>query len=144
VADEDIMRTLAFVVGLCIAAVGAVGLLMPTALIWLARQFLSAGAFAFYIIATVRIALGLILISVASASRAPKAMAVLGYFIFILGITTGITGLMDPWWARGAIEWWLQQAPGAIRLAALLVLALGGFVTYACAPPQRSLEFELP
>ena len=132
------MKTLAFVFGLCISAVGAVGILAPSGLVWLAQHFVTPGAF--YVIATVRIAFGLILISVASASRAPKALRVLGYVILILGITTALTGLVAIERARGTIEWWLQQGSGVFRLTGVLVLALGGFVAHACAPtrPRRS------
>ena len=128
------MKTLAFVFGLCISAVGAVGILAPSSLVWLAQHFVTSGAF--YVIATVRIAFGLILISVASASRAPKALRVLGYVILILGITTALTGLVAIGRAQGAIEWWLQQGSGLVRLTGVLLLALGGFVAYACAPAR--------
>lgn len=130
------MKTLAFVFGLCISAVGAVGILAPSSLVWLAQHSVTSGAF--YFIATVRIAFGLILISVASASRVPKALRVLGYVILILGITTALTGLMAIGRARGAIEWWLQQGSGVFRLTSVLILALGGFVAYACAPSGRA------
>ena len=130
------MKTLAFAFGLCISAVGAVGILAPSGLVWLSQHFVTSGAF--YAIATVRIAFGLILISVASASRAPKALRVLGYVILILGITTALTGLVAIARARGAIEWWLQQGSGVFRLTGVLVLALGGFVAYACAPSGRA------
>jgi len=134
--EEDVVKTLAFVFGLCISAVGAVGILAPSGLVWLAQHFATSGAF--YVIATLRIAFGLILISVASASRAPKALRVLGYVILILGITTALTGLVGVERARGAIEWWLQQGSGILRLTGVLVLALGGFVAYACAPSGRA------
>jgi len=124
------------VFGLCISAVGAVGILAPSSLVWLAQHFVTSGAF--YVIATVRIAFGLILISVASASRAPKALRVLGYVILILGITTALTGLVAIGRAQGAIEWWLQQGSGLVRLTGVLLLALGGFVAYACAPARRA------
>jgi uncharacterized membrane protein YidH (DUF202 family) len=124
------------VFGLCISAVGAVGILVPSGLVWLAQRFVTSSAF--YVIATVRIAFGLILISVASASRAPKALRVLGYVIVILGITTALTGLMAIERARGAIESWLQQGSGVIRLTSVLLVALGGFVAYACAPSGRA------
>jgi hypothetical protein len=130
------VKTLAFVFGLCISAVGAVGILLPSGLVWLAQQFVTSAAF--YVIAAVRIAFGLILISVASTSRAPKALRVLGYVILILGITTAFTGLVAIGRARGAIEWWLQQGSGVFRLTAVLVLALGGFVAYSCAPTRRA------
>jgi hypothetical protein len=130
------VKTLAFVFGLCISAVGAVGIFAPSGLVWLAQLFVTPGPF--YVIAAVRIAFGLILISVAPASRAPKALRVLGYVILILGITTALTGLAAIGRARGAIEWWLQQGSGVFRLTGVLVLVLGGFVAYACAPTRRA------
>jgi hypothetical protein len=107
------------VFGLCISAVGAVGILAPSGLVWLAQHSVTSGAF--YVIATVRIAFGLILISVAPASRAPKAIRVLGYAILILGITTALAALVAIGRARGAIEWWLQQGSGAFRLTGVPV-----------------------
>ena len=130
------MKNIAFVVGLCILTVGAAGILMPSGLVWIARHFVTSVAF--YIIATVRVAFGLVLISSASASRAPKAVRVLGYVILIAGITTALTGLLAIGRARAIIDWWLQQGLGVVRLTGVLVLALGGFVAYACAPARRA------
>jgi len=64
---QDVVKTVAFVFGLCIGPVGVIGILAPSGLVWLAQHFVTSGAF--YVVATVRIAFGLILISVASASR---------------------------------------------------------------------------
>lgn len=132
------MKTLAFMFGLCISAVGAVGVLAPSGLVWLAQHFSSSSEF--YVLAMVRIAFGLVLIRVASASRAPKALRVLGYVIVILGVTTALTGLVAIEQARGTIEWWVQQGSGFQRPTSVLVLALGGFVAYACAPARRPAE----
>jgi hypothetical protein len=130
------VKTLAFVFGLCISAVGAVGILVPASLVWLAQHFVASSAF--YVLATVRIAFGLILISVAPASRTPRGLRVLGYVIVILGITTALTGLVAVGRARAVIDWWLHQRPGVLRLTAGLILALGGFVAHACAPTGRA------
>jgi NO-binding membrane sensor protein with MHYT domain len=130
------VKTLAFVFGLCICAFGVVGMLAPSSVVWLAQQFVTSGSF--YVIATVRIAFGLTLISVASASRAPKALRVLGWVILILGITTAFTGLMAIGRARDIIEWWVQQGAGLERLTSVVLVALGGFVAYACAPARRA------
>ena len=130
------MKTLAFVFGLCISAVGAVGILVPSGLVWIAQHSVTSGAF--YVIATARVAFGLVRILVASASRAPKTLRVLGYLILISGITTALTGLLAIERARAIIEWWLQQGSGVVRLTGVLVLALGGFVAYACAPVRRA------
>ena len=130
------MKNLAFVVGLCIATVGGVGIFAPSGLVWIAQHSVTSGAF--YFIATVRVAFGLALISAASASRAPKAVRVLGYVILIAGITTALTGLLAIGRARAIIDWWWQQGLGVVRLTGVLVLALGGFVAYACAPARRA------
>jgi hypothetical protein len=130
------VKTLAFVLGLCIGAVGAVGILAPSGLIWVAQNSVTSGAF--YVIAAVRVAFGLLLISVARASRAPKALRLLGYVIVIAGIATALMGVLGIGRARAIIEWWLHQGSGAVRLTGVLILALGAFVAYACAPGRRA------
>jgi len=130
------VKTLAFVFGLCICAVGAVGIVVPAGLVWIARHFTTAGPF--YALAAVRMAFGVILISVAPASRAPTGLRVLGSVIAILGITTALAGLLAIERARAAIDWWVRQEPGVLRLTSGLVLALGGFVSHACAPAGRA------
>ena len=130
------MKTLAFVICLVIVAFGAVGILAPSGLVWIAEHSVISGAF--YVIAAVRVAFGLVLISVVSVSRAPKALRVLGYLILIAGITTALAGLAAIERAHAIIEWWLQQGSVVVRLTGVLVLALGGFVAYACAPARRA------
>jgi hypothetical protein len=130
------VKTLAFVIGLLIVTVGAVGIIAPSSLVWIAEHSVTSGTF--YVIATVRVAFGLILISVASVSRAPKTLRVLGYIILIAGITTALMGLVAIERAHAIIEWWLRQGSSVIRLTGIPVLALGGFVAYACAPARRA------
>ena len=130
------MKTLAFVIGLLIAAVGVVGIIAPSGLVLIAEHSITSGAF--YVIAMVRVAFGLVLISVASVSRAPKTLRVLGYLILIAGITTALMGLMAIERAHAIIEWWLRQGSIVVRLTGIPVLALGGFVAYTCAPARRA------
>lgn len=132
------MKTLAFVLGLCIGAVGLFGTLVPSGLLWLARIFVSSGAVGFYIVAGVRIALGLILISVASVSRVPRAVRILGYAILLVGIITALAGLVAAKQGSAEIDWWLHQNPGIWRLSWALILVLGSFIAYSCTPMRRS------
>ena len=104
------MKNLSFVIGLCIATVGGLGILAPSGLVWIAQHSVTSGVF--YLIATVRVAFGLVLISAASESRAPKALRVLGYVILISGITTALMGLLAIDRARAIIDWWLQLGSG--------------------------------
>jgi len=134
--DEDTVKNLAFIVGLCIMAVGIAGVLVPSSLVWIAQHFYTAGAF--YLIGAVRVAIGWLLIRVASASRAPKMLRVFGYFLVIAGVAAVLAGLMAIEHARAIIDWWLQLGSGAVRLTGIALLAFGGCVVYACAPARRA------
>ena len=129
------MKTLAFVFGLCIGTVGVVGMLAPSSLVWIAQHSVTSGAF--YLIAAVRVGFGLVLISAASASRAPKALRTVGYVIVVAGLATALTGLVGMERARTIIGWWLEQGAGIIRVTSVVLVALGGFVVYACVPLGR-------
>ena len=52
------MKTLAFVISLLICTVGAVGIIAPSGLVWIAEHSVTSGAF--YVIATIRVAFGLV------------------------------------------------------------------------------------
>ena len=134
--DVTPVKTLAFVCGVCISAVGVIGIIVPASLVWIAEHFTTSRPF--YALAAVRIAFGLILISAAPASRSPRGLRVLGYVIVILGITTGLTGLFEIGRARAAIDWWMHQKSGVLRLTSGLALLLGGFVARASAPTSRA------
>jgi hypothetical protein len=128
----------AVVCGVCIGAVGTIGIFFPILLVWIAIAFVSAGALGFYLLAVVRVAFGLVLISAAASSRAPRAVRVLGCAIVVLGLITAISGLTAVAPGRDMIESWVQQGSGVIRLTAVPIVVLGSFVAYACAPMQSS------
>ena len=130
------MKTLAFIFGLLIAAFAAAGLIAPSGLNWIAEHAVTPRVF--YFGAVVRIAMGLVLISAASASREPKAIRVLGYIILIAGIVTAFVGLLAIDRAHAIIAWWLKQGADGIRLTAFPMLVMGGFVAWACAPVRRA------
>jgi hypothetical protein len=130
------VKTLAFVFGLCIGTVGVVGMLAPSSLVWIAQHSVTSGAF--YLIAAVRVGFGLVLIYAASASRAPRTLRIVGYVIVVAGLATALTGLVGIERARTIIDWWLQQGAGIIRLTSVVLVALGGFVVYACVPVRRA------
>jgi uncharacterized membrane protein len=133
---EDAVKNVALVVGLLMLAFGAVGIVEPSALTSLVPYAVTSGAF--YVFGAVRVALGLVLISVASRSRAPRALRIVGYFILVAGIATALTGLVAIERARAIIDWWLQQGSPLLRLTAAVVAALGGLIAYACAPGRRA------
>jgi len=95
------VKNLAFIVGLFILAIGVLGVLMPSSLVWIAQHFYTTGAF--YVIGTVRVAFGCFLISVASVSRAPRTLRVLGHLIVVAGLTAVLAGLAFPWHVVGSV-----------------------------------------
>jgi glucan phosphoethanolaminetransferase (alkaline phosphatase superfamily) len=128
------MKIVASAIALGIMAIGAVGILIPSGLVWIAQHSITSGAF--YVIATVRVAFGVVLIWVAPFSRAPRTLRVVGVLILIAGIATAVMGLTAIERARALIEWWLAQGLGVVRLTGVLVLAVGGLIAYACAPAR--------
>jgi hypothetical protein len=125
------VKTLAFVIGLYILAVGAIGIFTPSGLVWIAQRF--ATPVDWYAIAAVRVAFGVLLISVAKASRAPRTLRVVGFIPLVAALATPFVGVER---ARAIIEWWSLQGSGFVRLSVIPLLALGRFVAYACAPAR--------
>ncbi|HVH06143.1 MAG TPA: hypothetical protein VNE71_09120 [Myxococcota bacterium] len=131
------MKAVAFGMGCSIAVVGGAGLVAPHVLLAIAAAFVAPGAVAFYGLAAVRIGLGVLLITVAPASRAPSGLRLLGVVVTLLGVTTAVAGLAGAERARAMIEAWARLGPGVVRLTAVPILVLGGFVAFACAPGVR-------
>jgi hypothetical protein len=130
------MKTLAFIIALVIMAFGAGVILVPSCFEWLAKQAMASSVL--YVIAAIRVAFGLVLISVASVSRAPKTIRLLGYLFLVAGVATAVMDLVAIDRVRSMVEWWLQQGTGVFRLAGIVGLGLGGFIAYACTPARRA------
>ncbi len=129
------MKTLAFVFSLGVAAIGATGILAPSVLVALGQHFTTPGPF--YVLAAIRIAFGLILIRIAPETHLPKAVRIVGGLIVVLGVGAALAGSVALPQSRNAIESWQHAGPAVERLTCLLILALGGFVAYACAPRRH-------
>jgi hypothetical protein len=130
------VKALAFVAGLGILAVGEIGLLMPSTLVWLAQRF--GSPLQWYAIGAVRVAFGVLLLSVAATSRAPRTLRVVAFIPLLAGLGALATPLVGVERARAILQWWSQLGPGYVRLSALSLLLLGGFIAYACAPARRA------
>jgi hypothetical protein len=130
------VKTLAFAIGLCIIAVGAVGIITPSALMWIAQRFGTPAEW--YAIGAVRVAFGLLLLSVAKTSRAPQILRVVAFVPLLAGLGALATPSMGVERARATLDWWSHLGSVYIRLSAIPLLALGGLIAYACAPGRRA------
>jgi len=126
------VKTLVFVVGLLIIAIGAVGIVAPSVLLWIAQHPVTTVEL--YVIAVGRVAVGSLLLAVAATSRAPRTLRVLGAIAVIAGIVTPFLGVAR---VQLMVDWFAQQGPGFLRVVALVALAIGGLVAYTCAPAAR-------
>jgi hypothetical protein len=127
------MRAAAFVVGLLIAAVGATGLIAPTVLFRIAGWFTSPDPW--YLLAVVRISVGVLLLLEAKVSRAPRAVRVVAFIPILAGIAIPIIGAER---ASAMVQSWLSVGPAIAQLSVLPVLALGTFIAWAFAPSRRA------
>ena len=116
-------------------AVGAVGIVAPSALLWIAQHVVTT--LELDAIAVVRVAIGLLLLAVAPTSRAPKTLRVLGAITVIAGIITPFLGVAR---VQAIAAWVSQHGSGLLRLTALVALAIGSLVAYTCAPAPRPRE----
>ena len=87
-----------------------------------------------YAIAVLRIAIGLVFVFAAPASRAPRTVRVLGLFVIIAGLSTPWFGVAR---ARAVLNWFASAGPLLMRLDAALGMALGGFLVYVFRAPTR-------
>jgi len=132
------VKNLAFCAGLLIAAIGTIGIVFPDSIVWIAEHATSSTAF--YCIATIRVAFGLLLLFVARVSRLPGALRVFGYISLVCGLATGLAGLIAIDSAHTLIEWWVQQGVGIMRLTSGLQVLIGAIVVYACDPLHYTSE----
>ena len=82
------MKLLVMALGVLITAIGLVGVAAPSALLEIGRSLQTTGAL--YAVAVVRVAIGALLLSVASASRMPRTLRAVGTIIIVAGLVTPV------------------------------------------------------
>jgi len=88
-----------------------------------------------YTAGAVRIAMGLVVILSAAASRAPKTLRALGAVICMQGLSTTAMG---PEHARAVLEWETAQGTALLRVGAAVAFAAGLFLAFAVTTGDRS------
>jgi hypothetical protein len=127
------MRWFGFFVGLCIAALGVLGVAAPMILLDFAAFALTEAGI--YVAAALRIAIGIALIAIAGTSRLPRTLRVFGALIIVVGFITPFLGIER---ARAIVDWWSAQGAMFMRAWAAVAVTFGLFIIYAVAPRRSA------
>jgi hypothetical protein len=112
--------------------IGVVGLVSPDRLTSI-RQHNFATPTGLYTAGGVRVAMGLVVILGATASRAPKTLRLLGALMCMQGLSATILG---PEHARTVVQWETMR-PALLRAGAVVALASGAFMVLALTTGRR-------
>jgi hypothetical protein len=126
------VKSAALLVALFTIVVGIVGLVSPDSVTTIRRLYFATPV-RLYAAASLRVAMGLVLILGAPSSRAPKTLRVLGAVVCMQGLAAALFG---PDRARAILEWEAMQGTALLRAGAMVALASGGFVAFAVTKPS--------
>jgi len=121
------MRSAALLVAAFTIIVGIVGLISPDR-VTTARRLYFATPVGLYTAGAVRVAMGLVVILIAPASRAPKTLRALGAVMCMQGLAATLLG---PDRARAVLEWETMQGTAVLRVGAAVALTIGCFLVFA-------------
>lgn len=130
------MKIAAALVGLFTIVVGVLGIVTPDS-VTTARRMYFATPVGLYGAAAVRVAMGLVVILCARASRAPKALRALGALMCLQVLTPTLW----PDRARAILEW-ESMHPALLRAGAVVAVVAGGFIVFAVTT-SRPREFRI-
>jgi len=121
------VRPAALLVAVFTIIVGIVGLIDPNSVTTVRRLYFATPV-GLYVAGAVRVAMGLVVILYATASRAPKTLRVLGAVMCMQALAAALLG---PDRARAVLEWETMQGTALLRVGAAVALAVGCFLVFA-------------
>jgi hypothetical protein len=130
------VRSAALLVAIFTIVVGIVGLISPDSVTTVRRLYFATPA-GLYAAGAVRVAMGLVVILCAPASRAPMTLRALGAVMCMQGLTATLLG---PDRARAVLEWETMQGTALLRVGAAVALAAGGFLAFAVSGHRPNLR----
>jgi hypothetical protein len=126
------MKLLAFALALLMICLALTGMAWPEGLVRVGHySFTPSGV---YVVAAVRLAIGLVFFLAAPASRAPRTLRIIGVIVCVAGLTIAFLSVDR---ASELLDWWSAKGVGFVRVAAVAVLAVGSFIAYVTAPRRR-------
>ena len=127
------MKSLAWLVALFVLAAGFAGILVPEKVLGL--RALEASQLGLLIVSVIRIAIGVVLIMSAPATRAPKVLQIAGALMLGAGLATPLFGVDR---TRAVLTWEAAQGAPLMRGLGAFVLVLGGLLTFVLTPRKTA------
>jgi hypothetical protein len=127
-----VIKLVTTVMSLAIAGLGVLGIVAPAVLLEFGRLLLAPPAL--YWVAAVRVVFGTLLILVATQSRMPRTLRVIGAFIVVAGLLTPLFGTER---FGQVFAWFSGQAPFLVRAVAVLPFVVGLFFVYSINSHRR-------
>jgi hypothetical protein len=120
------MSLIAALSGLLILALGALGVVSPPRLLALVAR--SQSQRGLYVLAAIRVMIGVALFLAAAGSRAPAFLQILGVISFLAGVTTPFFGVHR---FQAVLSWWSLRPAAVLRSWCLFVVWLGAAIVWA-------------
>lgn len=127
------MPALALLIGILLTIQGVVGLVAPDVFASVVRLMQTPPIL--YLAAVLRIAIGVVFVRAAGASRLCGFLRVFGFAIVIGGLLTPFLGVR---FARLILDWWASGSSAVVRGFAAGSLVFGLLVLYAVTPARRT------
>jgi hypothetical protein len=121
-----LLQGVVMAMGAAISLLCAVGLFVPVQLVSAVKAAWAHQA-AIYLAVIIRLAVGLLLVFVASQSRFPLAFELFGWIAVVAALLVPVVGRQR---IDQFIGWWERRSPFSVRLWSLVGLVFGVFLMY--------------
>jgi uncharacterized protein YjeT (DUF2065 family) len=121
------------IIGMAVAGLGVIGVVAPSVLLDFGKSLLTDNGL--YVVAAVRVAIGVLLLLAARNSRMPRTLRAIGLVIIVAGLLTPLFGVVR---SAAMLDWFSSQGTAIIRVVAMCAIAIGAFIVYAIRPARRS------
>ena len=120
------MAVIVLIVGLIVLGMGILVLISPASLkrmlhIFLAKQW-------WYFVTGIRILVGILFILVASETRSPLFVRMVGVLFILAGLVVPLMGTAR---IQRLVSWWLERSDATLRLWALFSIAFGAAILWS-------------
>lgn len=120
------MRPLALLFAILTIVIGIVIIVAPDRMMALVPYAITPAGL--YAIGALRVGMGLVLMAVATTSRAPRTLRALGVVLVVAGVMTPLVGVER---VRGIADWGMAQGPALRWSVAAVLVGIGSFIALA-------------